>query len=67
MEKTKKSIANCRQETGGVHVRHVGVPETIVLGTLNRHKEKNIDSVLQYICTLRGTVQAIVPESKGPQ
>ena len=38
-----------------------------MLGTLNRHKEKNIDSVIQYIYSLRGTVQAIVPESKGPE
>ena len=38
-------------------VRNTGVPESSVLGSTDMHEEKSIDSVIQYICMLRGTVQ----------
>ena len=44
-------------------VKNTGVPESSVLGTTDRHEEKSIDSVIQYICMLEGTVQVNVPES----
>ena len=42
-------------------VRDTGVPESSVLGTSDRHEEKTIDSVIQYIYMLRRTVQVNVP------
>ena len=38
-----------------------------VLGTTDRHEEKSIDSVIQYTCMLRKTVQVNVPEFPRPE
>ena len=48
-------------------VRNTGVPESSVLGTPDRHEEKSIDSVIQHICMLEGTVRVIVPEFPKPE
>ena len=39
-------------------VRNTGVSESSVLGTTDRHEEKSIDSVNQYMYTLGGTFQS---------
>ena len=36
-------------------VKNTGVPQSSVLGTTDRHEEKTIDSLIQYICVLEGT------------
>ena len=36
-------------------VKNTEVPQSSVLGTTDRHEEKSIDSLIQYICTLEGT------------
>ena len=38
-----------------------------MLGTPDRHEEKNVDSVIHCIYLLGGTVQVIVPEFPRPQ
>ena len=43
------------------------MPESSVLGMTDRHEEKSIDSVIQYICMLEEAVQANVPEFLRPQ
>ena len=48
-------------------VKNTGVPESSVLGTPDKHAEKSIDSVIQYSCMLRGTVQVNVPEFPRPE
>ena len=48
-------------------VKNMGVPESSVLETTDRHEEKSIDSVIQYICMLEGTVQVNVPEFPRPE
>ena len=48
-------------------VRDAGVSESSVLGTTDRHEEKGIDSEIQCIRMLGGTVQAIVPEFLSPE
>ena len=48
-------------------VKNTGVPGFSVLGTTDRHEEKSIDSVIQYICMLEGTVQVNVPEFPRPE
>ena len=48
-------------------VRDAGVPESSVLGTTDGHEEKSIDSVIQYIYMLEGTVQVIVPYFPSPE
>ena len=45
-------------------VRKTGVPESYVPRTTDRHEEKSGDSVIQYICMLRGTVQVNVQHSR---
>ena len=50
-----------------IAVRDTGVPESSVLGMPDRHEEKSIDSMIQYICTLEETVQANVPEFPRPE
>ena len=44
-----------------------GVQQFYTFGTPDRYEEKNIDSVIRYICSLEGTEQGnvpVVPESK---
>ena len=41
--------------------------ESSVLGTTDRHKEQSIDSVIQCIFMLRGTLQVNVPEFPRPE
>ena len=48
-------------------VKNTSVPESSVLGTTDMHEEKSVDSVIQYIRMLEGTVQAIVPEFPRPE
>ena len=43
-------------------VRAQRISESIVLRTPDRCETKNTDSVIQYMYTLGGTAQAIVPE-----
>ena len=38
------------------------MPESFVFGTPDRYEEKNTDSVIQFMCKLRGMVQVIDPE-----
>ena len=38
-----------------------------MLGTPDRHAEKSVDSVIQYSCMLRATVQVNVPEFPRPE
>ena len=48
-------------------VKNMGVPESSVLVTTDRHEEKSTDSVIQCICMLEGTVQVNVPEFPRPE
>ena len=43
-------------------VRAQRIPESFAFWTPDRREKKNIDSVIQYIYTLEGTAQVIVPE-----
>ena len=38
-----------------------GVKQLYMFGTPDRYEEKNIDSVIRYICSLEGTEQVNVP------
>ena len=38
------------------------MPESFVLGTPDRHEEKDIDFAIPFMCKLRGTVQVTDPE-----
>ena len=49
-----------RMNQGKVRAQRISV--SIVLRTPDRYEKKNTNSVIQYIYTLGGTAQAIVPE-----
>ena len=48
-------------------VKSVGMPQSSKFGTPDGYEEKNIDLVIQDICTLEVTVKVNVPESPQPK